>query len=482
MAAILTDRFRVVFAEKFIEAIALGENSTLTALLKASDPNYEATSIWLFFAKPTGWTNNIPEDPIDNQESFYNIYDQIIGLKRVSSSEIRGVIRNNTWVSGTTYDIYRDDYGDILSEVGAVTTYVQSLNFEQKLYETNYYVITSEYKVYKCLSNNNNAPSTVEPSSVNNAPFTLSDGYTWKYMYTINANDFEKFKTDEYVPIPALSSIDPNNVITPGDNYGGAIYNVLINSPGNGYQTGEQFDIIGDGENAQIQVETVNADGGITSIKIINPGSNYTYARVNATGGTGASFNPIISPKEGLGKFIGRELGAYRIALHARLDKDDFVFGNDFSIVGLLYNPVIGQGVGDIAIGTKQLKLTAALSNSNPDVYNDLKIQDSVTGATGRIVHYEADAVNSDYRIYYIQENVEGFGLDSTGVKREFEPDNNISINNGQETATIASAASSSVKDSELKRGSGEIIYIDNRNTISRAEDQTEDFKIIVEF
>jgi hypothetical protein len=482
MAAILTDKFRVVFAEKFKEAIALGENATLTALLKAADPNYEATSVWLFFAKPTNWINNIPLDPIDNQENHYKIYDQIIGLKRVTSSEIRGVIRTNTWTSGTTYDIYRDDYGNIVSQVGAVTTYIQSNNFEQKLYETNFYVITSEYKVYKCLANNNGSASTVEPSSTNNAPFTLSDGYTWKYMYTINANDFEKFKTDEYVPIPALSAIDPNNVVASGDNYGGAIYNVLITTQGQGYQTGQQFDIVGDGENGKIQVETVSADGGITSIKIINPGSNYTYARINSVGGSGATFNPIITSKEGLGKFIGRELGAYRIALHARLDKNDFVFGNDFSIVGLLYNPIISQGVGNIAIGTKQLKLTAALSNSNANVYNDLSIVDSVTGASGRIVHYEADIQNDDYRIYYIQEDLVGYGLNSEGLKFDFAPDSNINIANGQETATIAAAGLSSVKDSEVKRGSGEIIYIDNRNTISRSEDQTEDFKIIVEF
>jgi len=484
MAAILTDRFRVVFAEKFKEAIALGENAALTALLKASDPNFQETSIWLFFAKPTNWDGNIVPDPIDNQQTTYEIYDQIIGLKKITSSEIRGVIRNNTWTSGIPYDIYRDDYGKVIAKTGERTTYVQALNFEQKLYESNYYVITSEYKVYKCLNNNNNSPSTVEPSLTTNAPFSLSDGYTWKYMYTINANDFEKFKTDEYVPIPELSAIDPNNVVAPGDNYGGAIYNVLIETRGSGYSTGQQFNIVGDGVNGKIQVESVDQLGGITSIKIINPGSNYTYARINTVGGTGATFTPIITSKEGLGRFIGRELGAYRIALHARLDKDDFVFGNDFSIVGLIFNPVIDQGVGSIAIGTKQLKLTGALSNSNSDVYNDISIVDNVTGATGRIVHYEANNQDNDYRIYYIQENVEGYGVNSEGLRNNFGPGNNININlnSGAETATIAGAEFSSVKDSELKRGSGEIIYIDNRNTISRSEDQTEDFKIIVEF
>ena len=471
MAAILTDKFRVVFAEKFREAIAVGENPTLQSL------GIPPTSIWLFFAKVDQWESNIPLDPVDNQYSNFNTYDQIIGLKRISSAEIRPVIRNNTWVTGTVYDIYRHDYGNVLSTNGALTTYVQSLGFEQHLYETNYYVVTSEYKVYKCLKNNNNGQSTIEPSSTSNAPFTLADGYMWKYMYTVNANDFEKFKTDEYIPIPADTSIDLNNIIEADpNNFGGSIYNVVIDTPGSGYQTGQEFDIVGDGQNGRIQVTTVNSDGGITSIKIINPGSSYTFARINTSGGNNATFTPIISPKEGMGKLIGRELGAYRVALHAKLEKDDFIFGNDFSVVGLLFNPTLSVS-SLTAIGTKRMVLNGPLTNS-PDTYNDAQITSAT--ASGRIVHYELNTVDGIYTIYYTQENILGFGLNSSGQKNEFEPGQSISIA-GVETASISSALTA-VKDSELKRGSGEIIYIDNRNTISRAEDQTEDFKIILEF
>ena len=34
----------------------------------------------------------------------------------------------------------------------------------------------------------------------------------------------------------------------------------------------------------------------------------------------------------------------------------------------------------------------------------------------------------------------------------------------------------------ELKRDTGEIIYVENRRVISRASDQTEDIKVVVEF
>lgn len=472
MAAILTDKFRVVFAEKFRQMIALGENQAVV------DLGIPPTTLWLFFAKSVQWDGGIPENPVDNQRSTYDIYDQIIGLKKITSSEIRPMIRNKTWTSGRPYDIYRDDYGDVANTQGSIVNYVQSLNFEQHLYETDFYVVTSEYKVYKCLNNAKNSPSTVEPSSTSNAPFTLSDGYTWKYLFTVNANDFEKFKTDEYIPIPEDTAIDPNNVIAAdATNFGGAIYNILIEAPGSGYQSGAEFNITGDGQNGVVRVISTDNNGGITAVKITNPGSAYTYAQINTTGGQNAVLTPIISPKEGMGAKIGRELGAYRLALHAKLDKDDFVFGNDFSIIGVLNDPTLTTN-SNTAIGTKQLTLSGPLPGAS-DTYDDVKVTDNVTGATGRVVHYEADTVNQIYTIFYTQQNEEGFGIDSEGNRNDFEPGNSILV--GTDAAQIATGLNS-VKDSELKRGSGEIIYIDNRNTISRAEDQTEDFKIILEF
>ena len=486
MAAILTDKFRVVFAEKFKDAIALKEIPGISGV--SALPASALAEVWLFFAKATTWTEfdgtptNVANDPIDNQSQQFKIYDQIIGLKRVTSAEMRSVIRNNKWSSGSVYDIYRHDYGDVTNVVGNVKTYVQSNNFEQHLYETNFYVVTSEYKVYKCLDNNGNGESTSEPTSTSSAPFTLPDGYIWKYMFTVNANDFEKFKTDEYVPIPEDSAIDQSNVIAPAANYGGSIYNVLIDAAGTGYLANTEFDIVGDGTNGKIRITSTNQSGGITGVKVVNPGQGYTFGQVNLSTGSNGILKPIITGKEGLGQQIGRELGAYRIAMHAKLEKDDFLFGNDFRVVGLLYNPIVSTSSG-IAVGTKQLKITSALSTSTDGYYDDAKITGITSGAGGRIIHYETSG--SIHTIYYSQENELEYGLTSTGTKPNFVAGENINIvpvGGSVEQKTIDSDASTAVKDSELTRGSGEIIYIDNRATISRAEDQTEDFKIILEF
>jgi hypothetical protein len=178
---------------------------------------------------------------------------------------------------------------------------------------------------------------------------------------------------------------------------------------------------------------------------------------------------------------ISLELGAYRLALHCKLENTDFVFGNDFSVVGVIYNPVTTSNAQTL-IGARKITLDYASSGvspllNNPEDYDDILISTpgAGSGATGRIIHYEPDTSNNIYTIYYYQENEVGSGLQSNGSRPLFVDGESINI--GSETVTI-----NTVSEPDIVRGSGEIIYIDNRNTISRAADQTEDFKIILEF
>ena len=489
MAALLTDKFRVILAERFKERITLDE-----------DDNTK-TGLWLFFARPRPWENylgdevNVPTNPVDNQEVAFEIYDYIIGLKKIPPSEVRQVIKNNKWSSGKVYDYYRHDYGSVVDNTqnnGNTIIYQLGVRNEAKLYETEHYAVTSEYKVYKCLDNANNSASTVEPSSTSQSPFLLGDGYTWKYMFTVNASDFEKFKSDEYIPVPETSEV--TNRINASSNYGGAIYKVDVKEPGSGYSTGDVFNIIGDGTNAQVRVTTVSQNGGITGVKVINPGSGYTYGQidtsliVNAQGneqaGTGstAALTPIISPKEGIAVDFAKELGANRIVLHARLEPDDFVFKNDFTVVGLILNPAFTGSPTSTAIGTHVLTLDAALANVNdPTLLEDKKLKvtsGTAPFATGTVVHYEDDGTTR--KIYFQQENIFDYGLDARGVRTPFERNDDITVDSI--TSGSIQDAANAVSAPQLLRGSGDIIYIDNRNKISRAQDQTEDFKIILEF
>jgi hypothetical protein len=471
MTAILTDRFRVVLAENFRRRVSLGEDPQFVD--SNGNRTVDPIGLYLFFAKSDGWgTGNTAPDPIDNQEAAFDIYDQMIGLKKIPSSEIRAVIPNKTWVKDTTYDIYRHNYGSIISSSENTVDYVTGLKTEPALYETDFYVVTSEYKVYKCLDNNNGGPSTEEPSITTAAPFTQSDNYIWKYMFSVNASDFEKFKSDEYIPIP--QNIDINNAILPTSNYGGSIYKVVIKSGGINYTVNTEYDIIGDGTSGKVKITSTDEFGSITGLKVINPGIGYTYAQIAATGGSNGILEAIISPKEGMATpGLALELGAYRLALHCKLETSDFVFGNDFSVVGVIYNPVTPY-VTDTLIGARRMTIATPLANA-PETYNDDLISQGSTGATGRIIHYEADTQNNIFTIYYYQENEVATGLQSNGSRPLFAEGDVVLINS--ESHTI-----NSVSEPDIVRGSGEIIYIDNRETISRAKDQTEDFKIILEF
>jgi len=458
MAALLTDRFRVVLAENFRDRVLLGESG-------GADP----INLWLFFARSETWDGGLPPDPTDNQEAAFNLYDQMLGLKKIPASNIRGVVRNKTWQSGTKYDIYRHDYG---TKVGT-NQYISGLNFEVKLYETNYYVVTSEFKVYKCLNNNNATASTEEPTSTSSAPFTTPDGYVWKYMYSVTASDFEKFKTDDYIPIP-LTSVAGNEIL-PSTNFGGAVYNVVISAPGTGYNLEDTFNIVGDGQNARFEVTSIGENGEILSVRILNPGQGYTFgaATPDNAAGSNATFYPIFSPKEGLANTIALELGSYRLGLNAKIESAEFPFRNDFTVVGIIYNPIMAPGVTNTAIGTKKLKLVGQLSNT-PNA--DELITGGSSGASGKLIQYvEEDGI---WYIYYTQENVLGEGLNSSNVKVPFQVDETITVGDNK-TGTIASDG---LTDPDILRGSGEIIYIDNRSPITRATDQTEDFKIILEF
>lgn len=109
---------------------------------------------------------------------------------------------------------------------------------KQKLEECNYYVLTEDFNVYKCLDNNNNALSTAKPLGTSTSPITTADGYVWKFMYTVPINLRSKFLSEEQMPVvSALSNQFYSN---------GAMDSIIINNKGTGYTTAT-LTVSGDG-------------------------------------------------------------------------------------------------------------------------------------------------------------------------------------------------------------------------------------------
>jgi len=153
-----------------------------------------------------------------NSEVFRNM---IFG-KRINSNDMRFMIKRNNWESGTVFEMYDDQ--------------------KQELQDSNFYTVVDEdsFKhVYKCLNNANGAPSTIKPLFedakydadlyvVGDDYYETSDGYQWKYMYSIPSSDFTKFATEKYIPVLANTQVETNavegsidviKIVTHGKNY-----------------------------------------------------------------------------------------------------------------------------------------------------------------------------------------------------------------------------------------------------------------------
>ena len=55
-------------------------------------------------------------------------------------------------------------------------------------------------------------------------------------------------------------------------------------------------------------------------------------------------------------------------------------------------------------------------------------------------------------------------------------------VGNGGSGASATANGSGAITGGDLERFSGDIIYVENRSPISRADDQIEDIKLIIEF
>ena len=193
--------------------------------LNATDSRSDkkSTILYAVIGKATEWADEPnPDVPADTTQNLqYEVYRNSIGAKRINPDNVSFVAPRYDWTTGTVYSMYRDT--------------------DPSMHTKMFYVLTDEYNVYKCLYNNNNAASTVKPTGYSTIPFTTSDGYTWRYMYSISLGQARKFLTSAYMPVKTLDADDQTlegsrqwNSQQASTN--GAIEIVELNTPGYGYK------------------------------------------------------------------------------------------------------------------------------------------------------------------------------------------------------------------------------------------------------
>jgi len=518
MAAIVTDQFRILNANNFVESVSDPNNSYYVFL---SLPNPSTVG----FGRSTSWDENTP-NPVDNFNYLNHVKDTMIFGKKITVNDVRRLIRRVDWRQGTVYEMYRHDYS--ISNTSPQTN-------STRLYDANYYVMNSDYRVYICIDNGASSANPAgnfsqdEPSFIDLEPSRAGesgDGYVWKYLFTVSPSDIIKFDSIEYIPVP-------NNWVTTTDaqiqavrENGDSLVNenqikkVYIQNQGAGYNTTDaELDILGDGDGGRVVVDVTG--GKITDVTVSSGGKNYSYGRVDLSSiNSGATefahLIPIIPPSRGHGYNLYEELGTDRVLIYSRFDDStkDFPLDTRFAQIGIIKNPTrIGSATSIFSENQFSnlggLKLTSV---SNPsDATPGNTIYQTLTGvgtATGYIASYDTETkvlkYFTDRSLYYNQSSYDqkdSRSIISEATKVDFSIDGGTITSTNSFSASIdstftgitttvtttkrvnlAAEFNNGISLPEINKGSGEIIYIDNRPRVSRNPRQKEDIKIILEF
>jgi hypothetical protein len=489
MPAIITNKFRIHNSEQFTESFS--EASANTYYLAIGRPQAFATSTRGDSRTDNEGTDTAPLTPADSvQEEFYT-FDDLLAAKKIASSDVSYVIPRRNWTTGTIYDYYRHDYGN---RVTGTTNTQSSYSGATSLYDATFYVMSSAYNVYKCLDNNSNAASTVEPTGTSTSVLTTADGYKWKYMYTLSATQQSNFLSTDFMAVSTDSTVSAAAV-------DGAVRIVKIKSTGSGGTTGTFAGIAIRGDGSSGTVSVTVSGGVITAVTVTNVGSGYTFAYIRnadivtagATGLTGAELDVIIEPKGGHGFNAVKELGGYYVMLNTNFEgtessnTGDFTVTNDFRRICLIRDAFSGGSAASATTlrGTKAIRFAASPAPGSFQV--DEEINQATTGAVGKVVEWDA----TNRILHYIQTRFNDEGVDSNGNLTAFSGANVVTGQTSSATGTPSSTGSETADNitftsgysaSEIDADKGDIIYIENRAPITRASDQTENVKLIIEF
>jgi len=486
MPAIVTNKFRIHNAEQFTESFS--EASPNVYYLGIGRPQAFGTLTRGDSRTTNEGTDASPLTPVDSVQDEFYYFDDLLAAKRVTSSDITNVVPRRNWTSGTVYDYYRHDYGNRIT--GTTTTQTADSG-ASVLYDTTFYVLSSANHVYKCLDNNSGANSTVEPTGTSTSILSTADGYKWKYMYSLTAAQQTNFLSTDFMAVATDATV--SSAATDG-----AINIVKIKSAGTGGTNGTHTGIAIRGDGSSGTVSVTVSGGAVTAVTVTNAGTGYTFGYIRnadivsagATGLSGAELDCIIEPKGGHGFNAVKELGGFYVMLNTNFEASeasnsgDFTTANDFRRVALIRDPESG---GSAASATTLRNTKAVLVTSPSGNFTvDEEINQATTGAVGKVVEWDS----SNNILYYIQTRFNDAGVDSNGNQTAFSGTNTITGQSSGVTATPSSSTTtvdsivftSGYNSGELDADTGDVMYVENRSPITRASDQTENVKLIIEF
>ena len=529
MAAIVTDQFRILNAGNFVDSVTDTSNSYYV-FVGLSNPTASG------YGKSASWDTATP-NPTDNLDYQGFVGDNMSFGKKVTSANVRRLARRVNWARGTKYEIYRHDYS--LSNLSPITG-------SSRLYDANYYVMNSDYKVYICIDNGSSGISTTGNASLNEPTITDlepskagdgGDAYVWKYLFTVTPSDIIKFDSTDYISLPANWATSTDAQVTSVRNNGDSTINenqikhVYIKAQGTGYSTGSwELNILGDGSGGKVVVD-VNSSGNITNAVVSAGGKGYSFASVDlgpirptGVGNAAANLVPIIPPAKGHGNDVYTELGADKILVYARFDDStrDFPTDTKFGQIGIVKNPTTIGTASSIfdqnqfsSLGAFKFSAVSGETTTIPSIGSKITQTTSTGTAQAYVSSYDRETKVLKYtqdRTLFLNptsyDTIDHSGISTSGNVIDFftaDPSASATVNNilssdgftgtidrnfsgintnptGTKLISLGIEFSNGIASPEINKGSGEIIYIDNRPEITRNSRQKEDVKIILEF
>ena len=570
MAAIVTNNFRSLNAKNFME-----------------DVRAELSNVYIGVGKSTAWQDETPvttdysdatpTKPADTIDHINQARANMIGMKLLDNSDVSHVAPRYDWEAGKVFVPWDSRNPDI--------------------YEEQFYCLTADFKVYKCIDAPTNGAGVSDvPVSTSASVFGTADGYRWKYMYTIIAADSEKFLTRSYMPVKTLTTsttgkvatgvsggttftladenpdilvgqiitavengaaapnitantivtavsgktitasasittLTTNNIVTFGDFLAtnplraqqlsqlnsaaasevGGIERIVITDGGTSFGANldliaPKIKIVGDGTNGAITNATEDGqasiqvtNGTITRIIPTTSGQDYSLAEIvlrtdlPPQRATGLKAYPVVAPAGGHGVDPVVELGGFYIGLNTQIsgiDDIDIANNQDFRQISIVKNTTAvakarGSSRGTLR-GTKFLTVNSNSTTGLNEIINlltsgaDVFIESQNENSTSKKIPgaYVVNAVNdsSGKFIYYVQDSNTGYESFTTTDVLNYQSEAALT----DSTASITLTASNG--STEYNKGSGEVLFLENRAAIQRSSTQIEDVKLILEF
>ena len=221
MTAIITEKFRQHNSDQFYESFSEASASTYYLFIG------KATA---FTAGTTGGSDSSPPTPADSVGEEYYVWDDMVAAKKVTSSYVSYAIPRRNFTNGTTYDQYHHNVNSSNTTTSGATN----------LYDSTFYFMTTDYRVYKVLDNGGGAAySGSSPTSEATAPFE-SGGYVLQYMYSLTGSEVDKYLTTDFMPVSTDSTISTaasdgaidSLKVTVGSNYTDGTYYAAVYGDG----------------------------------------------------------------------------------------------------------------------------------------------------------------------------------------------------------------------------------------------------------